>query len=74
MTNYRALSMIEQIELQQENERLRKELDKAKIPDGMVLMPIVLTDAIAEELWKEGGEFYARELWANAIKAARGEV
>ena len=35
---YHALSMIQQIELQQENERLRAEL-AAKIPEGMTPIP-----------------------------------
>jgi len=44
-----------------------------KIPDRMQLVPVELTDEIADELWKTSGTFRTRELWANALKAARGE-
>lgn len=42
-------------------------------PAGMQLVPVELTDEIADELWKTSGTFTTRELWANALKAARGE-
>ena len=40
---------------------------------GMQLVPVELTDEIADELWPTSGSFTVRELWENALKAARGE-